>query len=118
MSRLFLGFGLLALLSSAALAFSDDELRAIYVEMKQAGGIQCGMTLEHLIGRYRNCAPLGGTTCDGSLIVVTEKGQCVDSLQFQGLDGPDAVVVLNGEQYPKRASSVPASRKKPADVDS
>src|SRR5581483_12503646 len=35
MSRLFLGFGLLALLSSAALAFSDDELRAIYVEMKQ-----------------------------------------------------------------------------------
>lgn len=99
---------------ASSLAFSDNELKGIYSQMKPS--IRCGMTEAYFIEKYRGCATQSAM-CEASLISVTDKGTCTDSLQFRGLGGPDAGIIFNGATYPKPVPVAP-SKKKPMDVDS
>jgi hypothetical protein len=87
-------FGLAA---AARAGFADDELRAVFDQMKPV--VRCGMTVEHLIEKYRTCAE-SSMICDGSLISVSDKGMCRDALMFQVMGGPDPVIILNGQSFP------------------
>jgi hypothetical protein len=73
-------------------AFSDDELRAIYAQMKP--GIRCGTTVEHLIAAYKQC--VGTTMCDASII----DAGCHDKLIIEDRGGPDPIITLNGVKFP------------------
>lgn len=99
---------------TSAVAFSDNELRGIYSQMKPA--VRCGMTEAYFIEKYRGCAT-NSMLCDASLVSVTDKGTCTDSLQFRGLTGPDAAIIFNGQTYPKPVPVAP-SKKKGMDVNS
>lgn len=100
--------------TTAASAFSDDELKAIYSQMKPS--VRCGITEAYFIEKYRGCAT-SSATCNASLVVTTANGVCTDSLEFRGLTGPDAAILFNGQAYPKPVPVAP-SKKKPMDVKS
>jgi len=105
------GAFVLGLGPAAHAGFSDDELQAIYTQMKPS--IRCGMTEAHLVEKYRGCAE-SSTICDASLITMTDHGPCRDALVFQNLGGPDPSIVLNGQVFPKPVRvGGPGSKKTP-----
>lgn len=101
-------------ITTSAVAFSDNELKGIYSQMKPS--VRCGMTEAYFVEKYRGCAEESGL-CDASLNVTTAAGLCVDSLQFRGLTGTEAAIIFNGQTYPKPVPVVP-HQKKGMDVNS
>jgi len=100
----------LGLAAVASAGFSDNELRAIYTQMKPF--IRCGMTEAHLMQKYHGCAE-SSMICDGSLITVSDKGTCQDKLVFESLGGPDPIILLNGRRFPLPVALAPQDNRPP-----
>jgi hypothetical protein len=114
-SLLLLG-ALLAAPHLACAGFSDDELRGIYTQMRDAGTIRCGMTVEQFIMQYRGCAE-NSVHCEASVVTTGPSGPCVDRLTFEAGGGPmgrtDPSITLNGQSFPKPVPPPPEKTPKP-----
>src|SRR5438067_13548120 len=70
----------LGLGAAAHAGFSDEELRAIFTQMKPF--IRCGITEATFVEKYKGCAE-SSFICNASVITGSDKGVCQDVLVFQ-----------------------------------
>lgn len=98
--------GLLTVAGRVQAGFSNNELQALYTDMRGSGAIQCGMTFEHLRDKYRECGE-NSMMCNASLVVLDKDGQCTDSLIFMNLGGREPAIILNGRRFQRRIAAPP-----------